>query len=128
VANAYAVATSSSGRECPIDVTLVFSWKAWKTSSILEEEDHFWDAVKGLDEANYNFRSFGRNLNDTVYKSWQYVRKFAYTKLPGGVFITNNTYCKVWAFKSEVVKANDDTDGWWESQKVMTLVTELGAN
>ena len=128
VANAYAVATESSGREYPIDVTLVFTREAWKTSDILGDAQLFWHAVEGLNPDSYNFRHVGASLNDTLYKSWLYVQRFAYEALPGGVFITNKTYWKVWSFRSEVVEPNDDADGWWTSDDLTTLVTEVGSN
>ena len=128
VANAYAVATESSGREYPIDVALVFTPQAWKTSDILDDVHLFWHAVEGLNPGSYNFRHVGKTLNETLYMSWLHVQRFAYKVLPGGVFITNNTYCKIWSFKSEVVEPNDDTDGWWTSDDLMKLVTELGSN
>ena len=90
--------------------------------------EHFWDAVKGLTQDTYKFRNDGSNLNDALYKSWQYVEKLACECLPGGVYITNFTYVRLWNFDSVIVPSTPTTDAWWASCDLYTILFRLGTN
>eukprot|EP00975_Prorocentrum_lima_P036819 7746972-Prorocentrum_lima.AAC.1 len=65
---------------------------------------------------------------DTVFKSWLYVENYTFKSIPGGVYITNWSYFRVWCFTPVVVPSTTQTDNWWFANDIPSIVSKLGYN